>query len=40
MNVLLDPLRIYFHEILESVVLIDHLHVGLKGEVLLSAAPL
>ena len=40
MNVLLDPLRICFHMLLESVVLIDRLHVGLREEVLLGAAPL
>jgi hypothetical protein len=38
MNILLDPLS-FFHKILESVVLIDRLHVGLREEVLLGAAP-
>ena len=37
MNLLLDSLRISFHEILDSVVLIDRLHVGLREEVLLIA---
>ena len=39
MNVLLDPLRICFHELLESVVLIDRLHIGLREVVLLGAIP-
>jgi hypothetical protein len=39
MNVLLDPLRICFHELLESVALVDRLHVGLREEALLGAAP-
>ena len=38
-NVLLDHLRIYFHEILESIVHIDRLHVSFREEVLLGAAP-
>ena len=40
MNVLLDHLRIYFHEILETIVHIDRLHVSFREEVLLGAAPL
>ena len=40
MNVLLDHLRICFHEILESIVHIDRLHVSFREEVLLGAAPL
>ena len=39
-NVLLDRVRIYFHEILESIVHIDRLHVSFREEVLLGAAPL
>ena len=38
-NVPLNSLRICFHELLELVLLIDHLHVGFIEEVLLSAAP-
>ena len=39
MNILLDPLKICFHELLELVALIDHLHVGLGEEMLLVAGP-